>query len=257
MSNPAVRIEIADSALSLTFNRPQSLNALTTPMLHAAAEAVEAAAADTAVRVVAITGEGRAFSSGADLAGEDGKPPGVDTIDGANRLVRAMRAIPKPVVAAVNGPAVGVGCSLAMAADLTLARESAYFLLAFANVGLMPDGGATALVHAAIGRARATRMAMLAQRITAAQAVEWGMIAEAVADDEFPAAVEKLVGKLANGPTVAYGATKRALNAATLAHLEQALELEREGQAALFETEDFAEGMRAFLDERKPRFTAK
>ncbi|HEX8869752.1 MAG TPA: enoyl-CoA hydratase-related protein, partial [Lentzea sp.] len=144
-----------DSRLRLTFNRPDRLNALNAEMLTAAAEAVEAAAADPGVRVVVLTGAGRAFSSGADLTG-GGDPTG--TLDAANRLTWALRQVPKPVLAAVNGPAVGVGCSFALAADLTVARESAYFLLAFAKVGLMPDGGATALLPALIGHARASRM---------------------------------------------------------------------------------------------------
>lgn len=246
------------SALRITFNRPDRLNAFTTDMLTLAADTVEAAGDDPGVRVVVLTGIGRAFSAGADLAGADSEGlPTPATIDAANRLTLALTTIPKPVLAAVNGPAVGVGCSLALAADLTVARESAYFLLAFANIGLMPDGGATALVPAAIGRARATRMALLAERVPAPLAAEWGLISHAVPDADFDSEVQQLTARLAAGPTAAFALTKRALNSTTLAHLENALAAEREGQTQLFTTADFAEGVAAFRDKRPPAFSGK
>ncbi|TKG71078.1 enoyl-CoA hydratase [Prauserella endophytica] len=256
-----VLVEQTDAVLRITFNRPENLNAFTADMLTRAAEAVEGAARDSGVRVIVLTGAGRAFSAGADLAGRGtddvgpGALPGPETIDAANRLTTALRRAPKPVLAAVNGPAAGVGCSFALAADLVVARESAYFLLAFANAGLMPDGGATALLPAAIGRARATRMAMLAERIPAAQAVEWGLIAFAVPDDEFDSEVQRLTTQLAQGPTAAYAHTKHAFNATVLDRLPQALEAEREGQGLLFHTNDFAEGVAAFRAKRKPKFS--
>ncbi|MFF5989324.1 enoyl-CoA hydratase [Prauserella flavalba] len=256
-----VLVEQTDAVLHITFNRPASLNAFTADMLTRAAEAVEGAARDSSVRVIVLTGAGRAFSAGADLSGSgsgeagDAAPPGTETIDAANRLTTALRHAPKPVLAAVNGPAAGVGCSFALAADIVVARESAYFLLAFANAGLMPDGGATALLAAAIGRARATRMAMLAERIPAPQAVDWGLIAFAVPDEEFDAEVERLTTQLAQGPTTAYAQTKRAFNATVLDRLPQALEAEREGQGILFHTNDFAEGVAAFRAKRKPKFS--
>lgn len=255
-----VLIEHTEAVLRITFNRPDSLNAYTARMVVDAAEAVERAADDPAVRVIVLTGAGRAFGAGADLTGggaSPDQPPGVDTIDAANRLTTALREVPKPVLAAVNGPAVGVACSFAVAADLTVAKESAYFLLAFANVGLMPDGGATALIPAAIGRARATRMAMLAERIPARQAEDWGLIAKAVPDDEFDAEVERLTTQLAQGPTAAYARAKHAFNDTALPHLARALETERTGQAELFRTADFAEGVMAFLAKRRPNFTGR
>ena len=250
-------VEHVDAALHLTFNRPHTLNALTAQLLDSAAEVIEAASDDPAVRVVVVTGTGRAFSSGADLLlrADPIFTGGPDTIEAVNRLVRVLRTVPKPVVAAVNGPAVGGGCSIALAADLILARESAYFLLSFTDVGLMPDAGATALVPAAIGRARATRMAMLAERIPAPLAVEWGLITRAIPDEDFDAEVRRLTARLANGPTVAYAQTKRALNATTLALLEQAFAIERTGQAALTQTADFAEGLAAFVQKRAPGFS--
>ncbi|MEW2502607.1 enoyl-CoA hydratase-related protein [Amycolatopsis sp. NPDC047767] len=243
------------AALRIEFDRPDRLNAVTTAMLVRAGDAVEEALADASVRVVVLTGAGRAFCAGADLAGTDIEAdPDTGTIDAANRLTRLFRDIPKPVVAAVNGPAVGVGCSFALAADLCVARESAYFLLAFANVGLMPDGGSTALVPAAIGRARAARMAMLAERVPAPQALEWGMISHVVADADFDAEVARITRQLAEGPTASFAQTKRALAASSLAQLDGAFELERAGQSSLFATKDFAEGLAAFRAKRRPEF---
>ncbi|MET8948264.1 enoyl-CoA hydratase [Streptomyces sp. NPDC004542] len=253
MTSP-ILVEHDGPVLRITWNRPERLNAFTTEMLDLTAETVESAGKDSGIRVVVLTGAGRAFSAGADLGGE---LPGTGTIDAANRLTLALRQVPQPVLAAVNGPAVGVGCSLALAADIIVARESAYFLLAFARVGLMPDGGATALVPAAVGRARAARMAMLADRVPAPRAEEWGLITRAVPDDAFDAEAARLTSELAQGPTAAFAQTKRALNAAVLGHLENALAIEREGQAQLFTTADFAEGVAAFRDKRHPDFSGK
>ncbi|MQA63011.1 MAG: enoyl-CoA hydratase [Actinophytocola sp.] len=251
-----VRTEQDGAILRVTFDRPDRLNALTAPMLLATCEAVERAAEDAGVRVIVFTGAGRAFSSGADLSGPGTVKSGDTTVlDAANRLTLALRHAPKPVLAAVNGAAVGLGCSVALAADLTVAKESAYLLLAFANVGLMPDGGATALVPAAVGRARAARMAMLAERIPAPLAAEWGLLSHVVPDDDFVAEVERLAQRLAEGPTLAYAQTKQAFNATTLAGLPQALETERKGQSELVDTADVAEGVNAFQQKRKPRFT--
>jgi enoyl-CoA hydratase/carnithine racemase len=252
-------VERGGAALRVTFNRPHALNALTPQLLNAAANVIEASGDDSRVRVVVITGSGRAFSSGADLSvrADPGYAGGPDTIEAVNRLVRTLYTVPRPVLAAVNGPAVGGGCSLALAADFTMARESAYFLLSFANVGLMPDAGATALVPAAVGRARATRMAMLAERIPAPLAAEWGLITQAIPDEDFDSQVRQLTERLANGPTAAYAQTKHALNAARLPQLEQALAIERTAQSVLTRTADFAEGIAAFLQKRTPRFSGR
>lgn len=245
-------VEREGDVLRLTFDKPDRLNALTADMIHAAADAVDAAAGD-GTRVIVLTGSGRAFSSGADV-GPDGAAPGFDTLDAANRFTLALTSSPLPVVAAVNGIAAGVGCSFALAADLTVARESAAFMLAFTKIGLMPDGGASLLVPAAVGRARAARMALLAEKVSATQAAEWGLIAEVVADDAFDTRIDQLVDQLASGPPLAYAATKRVLREATLAALPGILEAERAGQGPLLESGDFAEGIAAFQEKRPARF---
>ncbi|WP_344859694.1 enoyl-CoA hydratase-related protein [Amycolatopsis ultiminotia] len=254
MRNPNVLTEQTGAVRRITWNRPDALNALDDGMLRTATEEVRAAAADRSVRVLLFAGSGRAFCAGADLTRVHPGEVGAETVDHANRLVEAIRAAPQPVVAAVHGPAVGVGCSIALAADLAVAAESAYFLLAFANVGLMPDGGASALLPAAIGRARAVRMAMLAERIDARTAESWGLIASAVSDEEFSGEIERVLAKLAAGPSAAYAQIKQALDATALSGLPGALARERAGQTALFETKDFAEGTAAFREKRTPRF---
>ncbi|MFE9322560.1 enoyl-CoA hydratase-related protein [Nocardia sp. NPDC052278] len=256
-AQPHIQVDRTDTIARLTFNRPERLNAVTTDMMNETADAIEKLSGDPMVRAFVLTGAGRAFSSGADPTEPDsGNGPKTATIDAANRLTRALRAAPQPVVAAVNGAAVGVGCSFALASDPVIARESAYFLLAFANIGLMPDGGATALVPGLVGYARAARMALLAERIPARQAAEWGLIGHVVPDADFEAEVERMAARLANGPTAAYARTKRAFNATALAHLKQALEIEREGQATLFETADLREGIAASRQNATPDSSA-
>ncbi|WP_375001545.1 enoyl-CoA hydratase-related protein [Aeromicrobium sp. CTD01-1L150] len=238
-----------DDVLTITVNRPEVMNAVDGPMLHAAADAVE----QTQARVIVITGSGRAFGAGADLnrVKEGG------TQEGGNRLVRAMLSTPRPVVAAVNGPAAGISASVALAADFTVAHESAYFLQAFINIGLMPDGGGTQLVAASLGRARANRMAMLGERLPAAEAAEAGLIEACLADEEYPDGVVALVKRLASGPTAAYAETKAALNAVTLAGIDETLQRELDGQERLGSTDDFHEGVTAFLAKRPATFEGR
>ncbi len=253
---PGLDVRHGDGVLRLTMNRPAQLNAMTAQMSDRLAGELEAAAARDDVRVVLLTGSGAAFSSGADLSGADAHENfDVTSLDRANRIVRAIVGLDKPCVAAVNGIAAGVGCSAALACDLVVAKQSAAFLLAFARIGLMPDGGATATVAAAVGRARAMRMALLGDALPAPEAYDAGLVSHLAADDEFDDAVATLVGRLAGGPPLAYAATKKAVNAATLGHLHDALERERTGQTVLLRTADVAEGMRAFGEKRRPRFT--
>jgi enoyl-CoA hydratase len=250
-----LQITTEAGALRITFDRPDRLNAFTAQMADRLAEEVEQAAARDEVQVVVLRGTGTAFSAGADLSGADAHENfDVTSLDRANRIVRALTASPKPCVAAVNGVAAGVGCSAALACDLVMAAESASFLLAFARIGLMPDGGATATVAASVGRARAMRMALLGEAMPAREAYDAGLVSHLVADSDLDESVDRLVARLVAGPPLAHTATKRAVNAATLDRLEAALEAERSGQTVLLRTADAAEGMRAFAERRRPVF---
>jgi enoyl-CoA hydratase len=253
-------VELADGVLSVTLNRPDSLNSLTAGMLTGIADALEQAAGDSRVKVVRLGGAGRGFSSGAGISEEDHANPGAagtpaDVLDAANRAVRSIVKLPQPVVAVVQGPAAGVGASLALASDVVLASEKAFFMLAFTKIGLMPDGGASALIAAAVGRIRAMRMALLAERISAAEAFDWGLVTAVYPADEFDAEVAKVITTLVSGPAVALRKTKNAINAATLVELEAALEREKQGQLVLLESADFREGTRAFQQRRPAKFT--
>jgi enoyl-CoA hydratase len=251
-------VRVDDGALWLTFDRPAQLNALTAEMSDRVAEELEAAARRDEVRLVVLTGTGVAFSSGADLSGADAHENfDVTSLDRANRIIRAITTLPKPCLAAVNGVAAGVGCSAALACDLVVAKESAAFMLAFARVGLMPDGGATATVAASVGRARTMRMALLGEAVPAPEAYAAGLVSHLAADDEYDTVVADLVSRLAAGPPLAFSAMKKAINEATLPHLEDALARERTGQTILLGTSDVAEGMRAFGEKRRPRFTGE
>jgi enoyl-CoA hydratase len=253
-----IAVERADGVLTIRFNRPHVLNALNEAIIGDLADLVIEAGADPDVRVVVLTGAGRAFCSGADLGGgtvDKDNAPGPETMVAANRLARALRDVPKPVVASVNGPAAGIGCSIALACDLVVASESAYFLLAFINIALMPDGGASALVPANVGRARAMEMALLGERVPAAKAVEWGLAYRAVPAEELEATVGALAAKLAAAAPRAMAATKHAVNAASLAPLDAALDRELDGQTVLLGTDDFFEAVAAFGEKRAPKFT--
>lgn len=175
---PGLAVTLADGVLSVTIDRPESLNSLTKPVLAGMADAIEGAATDPRVKVVRLGGAGRGFSSGGAISVDDvwASGPPTDTVAEANRTVRAIVALPQPVVAVVQGPTVGCGVSLALACDLVLASDNAFFMLAHTNVGLMPDGGASALVQAAIGRIRAMHMALLPDRVPAAEALSWGLV---------------------------------------------------------------------------------
>lgn len=252
---PDLEVGLADGVLRLRMNRPEVFNAFSAEMALAFAGELEAAHHREDVRVVVLTGTGAAFSAGADISA--GNAFDADTMTTANRMARAVVACDKPVLAAVNGVAAGIGCSLAVAADLQVATESASFLLAFSRVGLMTDGGSSATVAASIGRARAMRMALLAEPLTAREAYDAGLVSHLAPDDTFEALVDKLVGRLASGPPLSYAATKRAVNAATLADLEGALDREKAGQELLFRTADVTEGVAAFTERRRPDFRGR
>ncbi|MGF7123017.1 enoyl-CoA hydratase [Rhodococcus sp. AG1013] len=246
---------LCDSVLELTIARPQRMNAVDMPTMRDLGAAIRAAGRDPDVRSILITGAGSAFCTGADLAATVSDPADPEIImDVANEVIRAIVEVPVPVVAAVNGPAAGVGVSMALAADLTYAADSAYFLLAFVGIGLMPDGGSSVLVPAAIGRAKAAEMALLGERVPAADADRLGLVSRTLPDDELVAHARAVAARLASGPRRALELTKRALAAGTLAVLDDALEREKAGQSELLASADFAEGAAAMLQKRRPQF---
>jgi 2-(1,2-epoxy-1,2-dihydrophenyl)acetyl-CoA isomerase len=253
----------AGAAAKLALNRPEALNAWNRSLGLDLLEAVRSLADDDEVRAVLVTGSGRAFSSGADLKDlsgqEDLTPEGRPNVrrlltERYHPIITTIRTMPKPVVAAVNGPCVGIGLSLALAADLVVARESAYFMLAFVNIGLVPDGGSSVFVPTRIGFARATEMAMLGERIPAPRALEWGLINRVFADEAFDGEAERLVHRLAAGPTRSYAGTKRQLNQWLYARMEEQLELEADVQQEMANSGDFLEGVTAFVEKRQARF---
>jgi 2-(1,2-epoxy-1,2-dihydrophenyl)acetyl-CoA isomerase len=244
----------------LTLNRPDSLNAWTAAFGRELKRVIEVDAADPSVRAVLVTGAGRGFSSGADL--KEGFDPAEDGMPDVRKelhelyhpIIAGVRRLEKPVVAAVNGPAVGIGASLAFACDLVLAAESAFFGLAFVNIGLMPDGGSTLFVPTAVGKARAFQMALLGERVDAERALAWGLVNYVHPDDRLLDEANALVEKLAAGPTRSYAGSKKALNRMLYPDLEGQLDLEAELQHALARTKDFQEGVLAFVEKRDPAF---
>lgn len=256
-------IEVAtDGAIAkITLNRPARLNAWNEQFGNELREAIRTDAAAPSVRAVVITGAGRGFSSGADLKEMlDAKGAGAQTGVGDllreryHPIIKGIRELPKPVVAAVNGPAAGIGCSLALACDLIVAAESSFFQLAFINIGLVPDGGSTLLVPAALGKARAIEMTMLGERIPAAKALDWGLINEVVPDDQLASSSDALAAKLAAGPTRAYGKAKKLLNNSIFGLMDEQLDLEADVQGEMTGSPDFFEGVAAFAQKREPVF---
>ena len=250
--------------LRIELNRPERMNAWDKQLGLDLLAAVELAAGDDGVRAVTITGAGRAFSSGADLrAGFDPRPgDGRPDVGAALReryhpIITGVRRMPKPVIAAVNGPAVGIGCSLALACDLVVAAESAYLLLAFVNIGLVPDGGSSVFVPARAGAGRAATMALLGERIPAPRASAWGLVDVLTSDDTFAEEVDALAERLATGPTRAYAAAKAQFNARVYAGLDEQLELEASLQEELAGSADFGEGVLAFLEKRAATFSGE
>ena len=253
-----IRLEQSPAAVAtITLARPDSLNALNGAMVDELRRAVESLDGSGA-RCLLITGEGRGFSSGADLAASGGggfpEDAGQALEKLFNPLVEALFALPIPVVTAVNGPAAGAGCSLALAADIVIAARSAYFLQAFINIGLIPDAGATWLLPRLAGRARAMEMMMLGERIPAEKALEWGMIARVVEDQDLAEEAVVLATSLAQGPTVALGLIRQLARDSAHLSLSDALGAERLAQREAGGTEDFRAAVVAFLQKRQPQF---
>jgi 2-(1,2-epoxy-1,2-dihydrophenyl)acetyl-CoA isomerase len=261
MAHETVKLEVREGAARITLDRPDTLNSWNEQFGRDLREVVESVAGDDAVRAVMITGAGRGFSSGADLgeqrAGSEGGVPDLSQRlrELYHPIILGIREMPKPVLAAVNGPAAGIGASLALTCDLVIAAESSFFVLAFVNIGLVPDGGSTAILPARIGAARAFEMALLGERVPAATALEWGMVNRVVADDELEASAEVLLTHLAQGPTRAYANGKRLLNRSLYPGLAEQLDAEAEAQREQGLTSDFIEGVLAFAEKRPPRFT--
>lgn len=259
----SVLTERDGAVTTITLNRPEAMNAANTELRDGLREAVEQASADSLTRAVILTGNGKAFCSGADLKSgfepaEDGRPDIRSALtDHFHPIIDGLRTMPKPVISAVNGPAVGIGISFALAGDLVLAAESSYFMLAFVNIGLVPDGGSSSLIPERIGFARATEMAMLGERVPAEQALSWGLINRVIPDAELQTAARELAGRMAQGPTRSYAGSKRQLNAWSFGRFKEQLELEASIQHEAARTADFVEGVTAFVEKRAPRFTGK
>ena len=249
-------------AAKIELNRPETRNAWNKQFAVDVVGAIRAAGDDPGVRAVVITGAGRGFSSGADLKaslaedGDGGRPDVYRRLtESYHPIITGIRQMPKPVVSAVHGAAAGIGLSLALAGDLVVAAESAFFLLAFVNIGLVPDGGSSVLVPSRVGFTRAAELALLGERLPASQALEWGLINRVWPDEEFPARADELVTRLAAGPTRSYAGAKRQLNNWLYDRMPAQLEFEARIQQEAAGSADFIEGVMAFSEKRAPQFT--
>lgn len=256
--------ERVDGVAVIMLDRPDVLNAFNDDLGFATLKSVEEAAADDTVRCIVITGAGRAFCAGEDLGAlaagyTEGTVPdlGKTLTDRYNPLIRAIRAAPKPVIAAVNGVAAGAGVSLALACDIRIASEHAKLVLAFIGVGLVPDSGAVWFLSRMVGSARAWQLASTGRPITAEEAHALGLFDEVVPADDFEKTWRERAVKLASGPTTAYALTKELVSQAANRSLDEHLEVEVDAQGAAGRTEDHLEGVQAFLSKRAPRFTGR
>jgi 2-(1,2-epoxy-1,2-dihydrophenyl)acetyl-CoA isomerase len=261
MENRYISRDSSHAVLTITLNRPEVLNSCNRPMVAELRDAVEQAAEDDAVRAVLLTGAGRAFCAGQDLAEavplEGPRPDIGEIVEGYNQVVLAIRAIGKPVVAAVNGVAAGAGANIALACDFVIASETASFIQAFAKIGLVPDNGGTFFLPRLVGVARATQLAMLAEKLEARQALDWGMIFRVVPPGDLMEHATAFARELAGQPTRALGLIKRGLNAAWQNDLATQLALEVQLQREAGRTEDHLEGVQAFRQKRAARFEGR
>jgi 2-(1,2-epoxy-1,2-dihydrophenyl)acetyl-CoA isomerase len=258
MAYETIRYELDEGVATITLNRPQRLNAFNDEMIQETTAAVREAGRDAAVRCLVISGEGRAFSSGQDLADVQARENtfsiGEHLRAGYNRLITQMVTVEKPIVGAINGVAAGAGCGVALACDLRIAADSASFIQVFSKVGLIPDSGSTWLLPRLIGYARAYEMAITAEPVSAERALAWGLVNDVVPAAQLPEITLAWARRLANGPTVAFGLTKRAMYRANGLTLAEALDYEAMLQEVAGQTADNREGVRAFLEKRPPVF---
>ncbi|MGA7539493.1 MAG: 2-(1,2-epoxy-1,2-dihydrophenyl)acetyl-CoA isomerase PaaG [Steroidobacteraceae bacterium] len=263
MSYQTIVFEASDGIARLTLNRPERLNSFNTTMLAEVREALSALGADASARVLVLTGAGRGFCAGQDLGDRvvapGGAPPelGPSIERGYKPLILALRRLPLPVIAAVNGVAAGAGANIALACDLVLAARSATFVQAFSRIGLVPDSGGTWLLPRLVGHARAMGLALLGEKLPADQAAQWGLIWRCVEDDELGAEVDTLARQLAIAPTRGLARTKQAMLEGWSRTLEQQLDVERDYQQELGHSADYAEGVAAFMEKRAPRFSGR
>ncbi len=265
----AVRVWRNGPAVKIELNRPEVMNAFNGPLCRDTFAALEAAGADDDVRAVMLTGAGSSFSSGADLQSfQDADDPVPVTEAGLpdlrrslheryHPIVEIMRSMPKPVLSAVNGPCVGVGLGIALAGDLVVAAESSYFLLAFVNIGLVPDGGSSLFIPERVGVTRAAEMAMLGEKVPSAKALDWGLVNAVHPDAEFAGAAQSLLERLAAGPTQSYAGTKRLLNETSMHRVTEQLALEADLQQVMAGTQDFVEGVMSFAQKRQAAFSGR
>ena len=260
MTAPSVLLEVSSGIATLTLNRPDRLNALTPAMGHEMMAALDLAL-DQGARVLLIMGSGRAFCAGADI-GEDSpvtamEDYGAPLEESYNALVLKLADYPLPVITAVNGPAVGAGCSLAMLGDIIMMARSAYLLLSFAKVGIVPDCGATWLAVRSAGLQRALEMMLLAEKVPADRALDWGLANRVTDDATLLEEARGLAQRLAAGPTKAYAMIRKAARSAAQSSLADILSLERENQRAAGMTADARDAMAAFVEKRPPNFTGQ
>lgn len=262
MSEPSILVERRDGYRVITLNRPDRLNAFNDAMHVKLRKAIEEIEADESCRALLITGSGRGFCAGQDLADRLVKPgeksaPSKSLEAYYNPLVRKLRSLPFPVVAAVNGVAAGAGCNIVLACDIVMAARSASFVQSFARIGLIPDSGGTWFLPRLVGDVRARGLALLAEPLPAEKAEQWGLIWKCVDDASLLAEAHKLCEHFAAAPTQGLTLIKRALNASAGNTLDSQLDLERDLQSVAREMPDYAEGVRAFMEKRRPKFTGR
>lgn len=258
-----ILFDIVKGYAKLTLNRPDRLNSFTVEMHREVAEALARVEQDAGIRALLITGAGRGFCAGQDLAdravapGEKGVDLGESLENRYNPLIRRLIRLPKPVICAVNGVAAGAGANIAFAADIVLAAKSAKFIQSFSNIGLVPDSGGTWILPRLAGQARALGLALTGEPLTAEKADAWGLIWRCVNDDQLQAEAEKLAERFAVGPTRGYAAIKMAMRKGWFSGIEEQLDLERDLQRELGYSNDYREGVAAFSEKRKPNFSGK